>query len=169
VKLELPLQLPSRDVRKIASLKGRLLATVPGRIETFRFNKLADAKNVAQRIAGVTVTLEQVHKAATGGRAAGPHLTLPKEREPTGKVRMKLRFDDAGDALASHRQWVFGNEARLEGPDGKPIAYESFETTSQDKNELGIATDSAPTGRLTSLPSSTKRPARSSPKATSTN
>ena len=60
VKLDLPLQLPPREVRQIASLKGKLLATIPGRIETFRFSKLADAKNVQQRIAGVTVTLEQV-------------------------------------------------------------------------------------------------------------
>ena len=62
VKLDLPLRLPPRDVQQIASLKGKLLATIPGKIETFRFDKLADAKNVEQRIAGVTVTLEQVRK-----------------------------------------------------------------------------------------------------------
>ena len=50
-----------------------------------------------------------------------------------------MRFDDAGDALASHRQWIFDNPAYLEGPDGKPIAYDSFETTAQGKNELGLA------------------------------
>ena len=52
---------------------------------------------------------------------------------------MTVRFDDAGDALASHRQWIFNNEAYLEGPDGKPIAYDSFETTAQGKNEVGMA------------------------------
>ena len=50
-----------------------------------------------------------------------------------------MRFDDAGDALASHRQWIFNNEAYLEGPDGKPIAYDTFETTAQGKNEVGVA------------------------------
>jgi hypothetical protein len=126
VKLELPLRLPPRDVRRIASLKGKLLATVPGKIETFRFDKLAEGKKLEQRIAGVTVTLEHVHKAATGGRAAEMVLEV------------RVRFDDAGDALASHRQWIFSNPAYLEGPDGKPIAYDTFDTTAQGKNELGL-------------------------------
>jgi hypothetical protein len=52
---------------------------------------------------------------------------------------MTVRFDDAGDALASHRQWIFSNEAYLEGPDGKPIAYDTFDTTAQSQNELGVA------------------------------
>ena len=52
---------------------------------------------------------------------------------------MRARFDDAGDALASHRQWIFANAAFLEGPDGKPIAYDTFETTAQGKNEVGLA------------------------------
>jgi hypothetical protein len=129
VNLDLPLRLPSRDVKQISSLKGKLLATVPGRIETFRFDKLADAKNVEQRIAGVTVTLERVQKAATGGRAT----------DASWEVRIRVRFDDAGDALASHRQWVFDNQAYLEAADGKPIAHDSFETTAQGKNELGVA------------------------------
>jgi len=122
VKLDLPLQLPSRDVRRIASLKGKLQAMIPGKIETFRFDKLAKAKNVEKRIAGVTVTLEQVSK-----------------NNEAWEVRMLVRFDDAGDALASHRTWIFNNDAHLEGPDGKPIAYDTFETTSQEKNEVGIA------------------------------
>ena len=122
VKIELPLRLPSRDVRRIASLKGKLLAMIPGKIETFRFDKLAKAKNVEKRIAGVTVTLEQVGK-----------------NNDAWEVRMTVRFDDAGDALASHRTWIFNNDAHLEGPDGKPIAYDTFETTAQEKNEVGIA------------------------------
>lgn len=122
VKLDLPLRLPSRDVKQIAVLKGKLSATLPGRTETFRFDKLADAKNVEQRIAGVTVALEQVRKSGDAW-----------------EIRIRARFDNAGDALASHRQWIFDNEAYLEGPDGKPIAYDSFETTAQGKNELGVA------------------------------
>ncbi len=122
VKLDLPLRLPSRRVERIASLKGKLMAMIPGRIETFRFTKLAGAKDVQQRIAGVTVTLEEVRK-----------------NNEAWEVRMLARFDDAGDALASHRTWIFNNEAYLEGPDGKPIAYDTFETTRQGKNEVGVA------------------------------
>jgi hypothetical protein len=139
VKLDIPLQLPSRDVRQIASLKGKLLATVPGKIETFRFSKLSDAKNVEQRIAGVTVTLEKVHR-ISGNTTSSPHPNpLPKGEGKQCEIRLKVRFDNAGDALASHRQWIFENKAFLESPDGKPIAYETFETTAQSKNEIGLA------------------------------
>ena len=62
VKLEIPLRLPPREVRQIARLRGKLLATVSGKTETFRFAKLGEAKNVEQRIAGVTVILEEVRK-----------------------------------------------------------------------------------------------------------
>ncbi len=122
LKLDIPMRLPPRNVQQIARLRGKLWATISGKIETFRFAKLGEAKNVEQRIAGVTVILEEVRK---NGQA--------------WEFRMRTRFDDAGDALASHRQWVFSNEAFLEGPDKKPIAYETFETTVQTKNEVGIA------------------------------
>ncbi len=62
VKLDIPLRPPRGEGRQIARLRGKLLATVPGKIETFRFAKLSDAKSVEQRIAGVTVTLEEVRK-----------------------------------------------------------------------------------------------------------
>jgi len=122
VKLDLPFRLPPRDVQQIANLKGKLTAMIPGKIETFRFAKLGEAKNVEQRIAGVTVTLEQVRK-----------------NNEVWDVRMRARFDDAGDALASHRTWIFDNEAYLEGPDGKPIPFSTYETTLQGKNEVGVA------------------------------
>ena len=41
--------------------------------------------------------------------------------------------------MASHRQWIFSNGAYLEGPDKKAIAYDTFETTAQSKNEVGLA------------------------------
>jgi hypothetical protein len=121
-KIELPLRLPSRDVRRIASFKGRLQAMIPGRIETFRFDKLTTAKNVEKRIVGVTVTLEQASK-----------------NNDVWEIRVLVHFDNAGDALASHRTWIFSNDAHLETAGGKSIAYDSFETTAQEKNEVGVA------------------------------
>jgi len=55
------------------------------------------------------------------------------------EVAFAWRYDNAGDALASHRQWIFANEAYLEGPDGKLIAYDAFDTTAQGKNDVGLA------------------------------
>lgn len=122
VELNLPFRLPPRDATRIASLRGKLRAMIPGKIETFRFDNLAGAKNVEKRIAGATVTLEQVRK-----------------NNKMWEVRMQVRFDDAGDALASHRTWIFNNEAHLEGADGKPIAYDTYDTIRQGKNEVGVA------------------------------
>ncbi len=127
VKLNLAFVPPSDDIRQIASLKGKLIATLPGRIETFRFRNLSAAKNVKRRIAGVTVTLEQVRK------------TNHKAVAETWEARIRVRFDDAGDALESHRTWIFDNAAFLESPDGKPVAPNSYETTAQGENEVGVA------------------------------
>lgn len=133
VELTIPFQLPplgaandaelgdAQDVRQIARLDGKLTAVMPGRIESFRFNKLADATNVTQRIAAVTVTLGQARKVAEGC-----------------EVAIRVRFDEAGDALASHRTWIFSNEAVLEDAAGKPLPHASYETTLQKKDEVGI-------------------------------
>ena len=122
VELTLPFALPPREVKEITRVKGKITATIPGRIEEFRFDNLLAAKNVEKRMAGVTVTLEQVRK-----------------NNEAWEVFVRARFDDAGDALASHRGWIFRNEAYLEGPDGKPIAYDTMETNLQTKNEVGVS------------------------------
>jgi hypothetical protein len=120
VELSLPFALPPRQAREIARIKGKLTAIIPGKIEEFRFGDLLKAKNVEKRIAGVTVTLEQVRHA---------HEVL--------EVYVQVRFDEPGDALASHRGWIWRNQAYLEVPGEKPIAYDSLETTEQTKNQFG--------------------------------
>ncbi len=132
VNLVLPFALPPRSVKQIASLQGTLTAMIPGRVETFRFDNLTNAKNVEKRIAGVSITLEQVRK-----------------NNQLWEVRMRVRFDKAYGALASHRGWIFNNKAYLEGPDGKQLSYDSMETTRQTENEVGIAYLFALDGPLT--------------------
>jgi hypothetical protein len=122
VELELPFVAPPREVKEIASIKGKLSAIIAGKVETFQFDKLTKAKNVEKRLAGVTVTLEGVQK-----------------NNDAWEIRIRVKFDEAGDALASHRGWIFQNEAYLEGEDGKPIRYDAFETTKQSKDEVGVA------------------------------
>ena len=114
-EIALPLALP-RGAKEIATLKGTLEATVPGKVETFRFpDPLGGKKNIEQRIAAATVTLEEARK----------------NGDAVWEVRMRLRFDAAGDALASHRNWILSNEAYLTGPDGKPIPCDTSEMTMQ--------------------------------------
>ena len=122
VKFDLPLTAPPRGVERIASLRGRLTAMIPDKLETFRFALSNETKNLSRRIAGVTVTLEEVRRT---GKAL--------------EVRILVRFDDAGDALASHRTWIFSNPAYLETADGRHIAYSTYDTTRQGRNEVGIA------------------------------
>lgn len=122
VELALPLVLPPRATKEIAQLKATLSAVLPGKIESFTFDDLTKAKNVEKRVAGTTVTLEEVRK-----------------NGDIYQVRIRVRFDEAGEALQSHRGWIFKNPAYLEDEQGKPIPYDIYETTRQTKNELGIA------------------------------
>jgi hypothetical protein len=121
-ELRIPLALPPRSIKQIAHFKGLLKALLPGKIETFRFQDLEQAKEVEQRIAGATVMLEGVRK-----------------NNDLWEVRLRVRFDNAGEALQSHRGWIFDNEAYLQGPDGKRISWGTYETTRQTDNEVGLA------------------------------
>jgi hypothetical protein len=98
-----------------------MLAMVPSRMETFRFENLA-LKNVSQSRAGVVVVLDQVRKNAD-----------------VWEVRVLVRFDKADAALESHRNWIFNNECYLETPNKERIEHDGFETTRQTADEVGMA------------------------------
>lgn len=122
VPLVISLKPPPRAIQRIQRLRGRLTALVPGRAETFRFENLEAQGKVEKRIAGVTVQLE------------------PFRRSPAiWEARLRVRFDEANDALASHRNWIFENEVRLETPGANPVDWATFETTAQSRNEVGVA------------------------------
>ena len=121
-ELRIPFELPSREVKKIARLEGTLKTLVQGKVESFRFEDLPEAKNVEKRTAGVTVTLQQVRK-----------------NRDVWEFRLLIHFDETSGALASHRNWVFENEALLVTPDGEEIAFHAYDTTLQTENEVGIA------------------------------
>jgi hypothetical protein len=127
-ELEIPLALPSRSSKTIRSLKGQLLALVPGEPEEFRFKNLkvatknAGRKSVEQRKAGATVSIDQVRK-----------------NNEAWEVSMRVRFDNPSNALESHRGWILENAAYFVGADGERIEPGGFEQTRQSKDELGIS------------------------------
>jgi hypothetical protein len=121
-EFEIDLHLPARDVQKIASLKGRMTAIIPGKVETFEFPNITEAKNVVQRRAGVAVVLEEVRK-----------------NNDVYDVRMRVEYDKAANALESHRLWVYDNPAMLLSPDGDEVSHDGFEDTRRDSNVMGIA------------------------------
>ena len=118
VELQVPLQLPPRDVDRIGAVRGTLGAMLPGKVETFRFDKLLTAKDVQVRHAGARVTLGQVRR-----------------YRDLWQVLVRVRFDEAGEALQSHRGWIFRNEAYLEDADGNKIRHDVFETVAQSRSE----------------------------------
>lgn len=122
VEVQIPLSLPDRSTQEIHLLQGQMSALIPGRIQEFVFENLAQAKAVEQRVAGVTVTLDQVRKS----------LDLYE-------VRMRVRFDRADIALESHRNWVYQNEAYLLDPDGQRRDYARMEVIMQRPDEVGIS------------------------------
>lgn len=119
---ELALAPPSRDVQQIASLRGKISTLVPGRLETFRFGPVDKPKNVEKRIAAATVTMERA------GRFDG-----------VWEVNVRVRFDQPGRSLESHRGWYSLVDAYLEDQDGKPVRQTASEMTRQAENEFGFA------------------------------
>jgi hypothetical protein len=123
VEIELPFELPQRKATKITSLKGKLTALVPGRVETFEFARRLDlARGMELRKAGATVILDRVRK--TG---------------ELYQIRIRVRFDEAGGALQSHRGWMLQNEAYVIDGQGQRVDHLGLERTRQDVNEVGVA------------------------------
>jgi hypothetical protein len=121
-EISLPFELPSRDMKRITALKGKLHALVPGRQVKFRFNDLAKAVGKSQRIGGVQVTVDDVRK-----------------NNEVWEVHMRFSLDEDNGALQSHRAWVFQNLSYLVDKDGKQIDNGGLETTRQTQNEVGVA------------------------------
>ncbi|MCA9122032.1 MAG: hypothetical protein H6822_12160 [Planctomycetaceae bacterium] len=122
VEFGIPLELASRESKRIGSLKGRFTALVPGRVESFEFANVATARDVEQERAGVVVTFERLRK-----------------NVDLYEARMALRFDDAANALESHRGWVYRNEAYLTDKNGRRLDNVGLQATRQGTSEVGIA------------------------------
>ena len=122
LEMDVSMAMPAQGAKEIASMQGSLRMMILGRVETFSFRDLLDkTKQHKLRIAAATVTVTEVRK---NGDA--------------WEVFVQLRYDDAGDALESHRNWALQNRAFLKGPDGKPIEPDSMETTLRTPKEIGV-------------------------------
>ena len=122
VEIDFLLNAPERSVKKIASLKGKLLATVLGRVETFEFPDLDKVKQAEQERGGVTVIVDECRK-----------------NGEIYDVSMRVRFDKAANALESHRGWIFNNECYLTDAKGNRIEQAGIEAELQDVNEVGLS------------------------------
>ncbi|NQT17809.1 MAG: hypothetical protein HQ582_33955 [Planctomycetes bacterium] len=141
-QLDIPLELPPRDVKQIARLKGTLNVLLPSEVATFRFGNLEEAKLDEKRIAGVTVVLVQARK-----------------NRKAWEIAIRVRFDEAAGALESHLNWIDDNEIFLEDPDGKPISAGMSTSTGRKENEVGLAYYFSVDGPLTGYSLVYKTPA----------
>jgi len=62
-----------------------------------------------------------------------------RQRDDQFEVRLTVRFDNPGEALATHRGWIFRNPARLRTADGRLLSPASAETVKQSLREVGIS------------------------------
>lgn len=120
IELELPLKLPSRDVKKISSVKGKASVVLLGREANFEFANIAKAKEVKQSQAGVTVVLESVNKS-----------------DDIYEVNVRVEFDDAQGTLESFRAGVFASEAYLMTPNLERIENDGSEESREGDNVFG--------------------------------
>jgi hypothetical protein len=121
-ELILPFDLPPRQATKITSLRGKLMALVPGRQVKFQFADLANAAGKSDRRGGVLVTLDDVRR-----------------NNVIWEVHMRLSLDEGNPALESHRDWVAQNKSYLVDKDGQTIDNAGIEVTRQTRNEVGVA------------------------------
>lgn len=122
VEMTLSFVLPERSTEKIATLKGRMDTIIPGRQADFRFEGVGAAtRPVRQQQGDATVSLERFVK-----------------QGPIWELHMRLKMASAGDALASHRGWVFNNLSYLTNADGARIEHAGFETVLQTEDEVGL-------------------------------
>lgn len=122
VELDFPLNAPDRSVKQIASLKGKLVATVLGRVETFEFADLDKVKKAEEERGGVTVAIDEARR-----------------NNDIFDVSIRVQFDKAANALESHRGWILTNECYLVDPKGNRIDQAGIEAELQDVNEVGLS------------------------------
>lgn len=123
VDIRLPLNLPSRSVKQIDQLRGRMTATLPGREETFEFEDLdLEKRNVTKQQGGVQVTLERVRKNGS-----------------VYEFRIRLKLADDGPQFESYLDWASSNTIYLVDSEGKQIDNPNYERYLERDREIGFA------------------------------
>ncbi|HZZ70694.1 MAG TPA: hypothetical protein VFE24_00460, partial [Pirellulales bacterium] len=123
-----PFQLPSREVKKIASLKGVLEFIVVGGFEEFRFDDLAATKNKTIKKGDVAVQFVQARRT-----------------DDLWEVQIHVAIAASATGVESHTNWIGRNEAVLVGPDHQPHRCETSQSEQENANSIAMTyTFSAP-------------------------
>jgi hypothetical protein len=120
-ELNLNLEAPERDAKKIASLVVKAEVTIPAGIRTFKFPSLAQ-KDVTVKQGDVSLTLEDT-----------------EIDEQVWKVNVTLVYPGEGPAFESYRQGLFNNRVWLQRADGSRFEHNGgFNNTGSDGGKLGF-------------------------------
>jgi hypothetical protein len=123
VELELPFVAPARSVESIETLTGTVDVLLPGKLLSFEFGGLADAKKTDQQRHHAVVTLDGVRKV-----------------NEVWEVRVRVSYQESAGAFDSYLvSWILNNEAYLIDSQGERVENGGFETTSRTENEIGVA------------------------------
>jgi hypothetical protein len=120
-EINLNLDAPERDAKKLGSLLVKAEVTIPAGIKTFKFPSLAQ-KGVTSKQADVSVTLEDI-----------------EVDEQVWKVNVTLVYPGEGPAFESYRQGLFNNRLWLQRADGSRFEHNGgFSNTGSDGGKLGF-------------------------------
>ena len=123
IEFVLPLVSPERSVRKIATFKGKVIALVPGKEETFEFRNIDKIGRKRINKAGLGVQLESV-----------------RQSQGITEVRVRVGMSGADESMQSHLDWVSSNEAYLLNADGKRVdETPNIERYASTRTEVGVA------------------------------
>ena len=130
IEASLRYKAPPRSVTTLREFGGSLEVLMPAEPLTFRFDRLAAGVAREQRAGAVSTAIEP--RPQLGGEGVA--------------VALRLRYDDAANALESHRGWFYKNACYLEAPDGTQTKPASVELARQAQNELTLNFSFEPTG-----------------------
>jgi hypothetical protein len=120
-EVNLNLDAPDRDAKKLVSVKVKTEMTIPAGIRTFKVPSLA-AKDVTVKQGDVSLTLEDT-----------------EVDEQTWKVNVVLSYPGEGPAFESYRQGLFNNRLWLQRADGSRFEHNGgFSNTGSDGGKLGF-------------------------------
>ena len=120
-EINLNLEGPERDAKKLASLRVKAEVTLPAGIKTFKIPSLAQ-KDVTAKQGDVSLTLEET-----------------EVDEQVWKVNVTLVYPGEGPAFESYRQGLFNNRLWLQRADGSRFEHNGgFSNTGSDGGKLGF-------------------------------
>jgi len=107
---------------KLKTAVNLLIAAAEHPVE---FTRLENARGVARRRGGVTVTLREI-------------VEEPAETSRSLRIQLRVAYDVAERAFESHQNWILYNRVRLMNSAGESLAPSDTSTIRQDREQIDL-------------------------------